>query len=353
MKHSPRATWPTLRDRCVHFDPLQIPSRFFWLPVFLLLGVLGSTLLPAQQLPHSLQMTGLGLTYNPASFAGAKTARIHLSYQDRQIGPAHGLSQTAAVSIHSAPLGQHQNWAWGGQVFHDKVFIQHQTVLRTGPAVRLIDRSGGSTEVCWNMGLQLGLIFLNTAYDQADAVDLDDPLRLDNVQFRELDAGWGTLLRIRHIRWRMEAGMALQQIPGNWATRYQRGPQLHPHWFGHAQWLFRVAPDWETGLLAGGYRGLFRAGLIPARLAPAMNRPEALRGWWELAWKWECRPKGLGFLAGFRSGAHMLKWGINFRLLEDLSRQQRLQVAVNFEHPLDAMGIDGTTGEVGLLWAWR
>lgn len=307
-----------------------------------------------QQLPASIRLSEGALIYNPAAFASAKQARALLNYQDRQIGPAHRLSCTGIATLHSNPLGKHRNWAVGAQLIHDKVFIQHQSIFRVGTAVRIIDRrKTDHHQVMLSLGLTTGLILINSAYEEADAADPDDPLQVDNAQFREIDAGLGAMFRVRNPELLFELGLALQQIPGNWASRHQRGPLLHPHLFGHLRFLRNIKSGIQTGPQLGWYQGLYRAGFFPGPLRPEMTGPNTQARWISLAWKWNLLRHGLGFLTGYRSGARMLQWGIDIRLWQKAPKSQRLVLATHFAHPISRSGIDGSNLELGLLWTWR
>lgn len=299
-----------------------------------------------QQLPNSMRMAEVPATYNSAADAAASQAQLRLSCQKQSILNRYDLAGSASLSFHSRPFGRAKNWTFGLRMVHDQAYVLHQNIFRIGPSVRVLNRKlGPGKGLKVYLGVYVGAIFAKAMYSQAQAFNSADPLLGDELAFRELDAGLSTMWELRIRKLKLSAGLALQQLPGNFASNWERGVQRYGHLYGHFNARWRTSPQLSIGPALAFHRRTFNAG---GGLQP---EPWANLNWieWGLSARFH-KYKGGCYLA-WLPAARMAKLGFDLDLMQK-SKRKSLSLAFHFGIPMQENQSIIHTAEVGVLWTF-
>lgn len=308
----------------------------------------------AQQLPHSLRLADLPLTYNAAAFPTTNTHRLLLRCQNQFIGGRTDLSNNAAVTYHSAPFSKKQNWAIGFHALRDKAQDFYQTNIRAGIGVRLIDRRPTRKErITWNLGGFWGAIFSRFNHDRTQIAEEGDPVLAVTNNLNELDAGIGTLFQYIDGKTELTLGASLVQIPQNWSSNGERGINRDPHLYFTATALFPLAPGLRGGPAFSGHF-MQRGDLgLPDYIRESIDHGNDRQEFVEVGLRVRLDEYESGAYAGYRHDAESFITGFDIVLLSKAKNRQGLSLAVHFGIPFGEASNLGPTGEVGLLWEWR
>lgn len=276
--------------------------------------------------------------YNPAF---GNTSRSHdLRLVHYQVGEnVNGFGErTQYVSYRSPGLGANQRFGLGVILANDAIHSEGKFSLNGLVSAHLLLRKDYRLSV----GISAGLINRSSNYDDIPQWDLNDPLTENPLSFLDLDAGAGLDFEMRKRLFKIDAGIAALQLPGNTSSKPLPAFVILPQFIATGGVLFNVRHN-----LMVGPRVLYHN---DTPVEGRFNRRAML----DLGLKAELDRQGMWATAAYRwdSAAVALGFGIRLTKSDSMSTASRagyaLHMNAGFSYPLGDNQVIGPGIEVGL-----
>ncbi len=187
-----------------------------------------STFLPGQQMPlFNTQLLHQDFT-NPGSFPDADVHSIRMGHTHREVQVAGWNSSAQYIRFQSRPMVFSDRFSWGVTATNDQIHTDQRIGFSPSMSVAVLKTSTMRASV----GISAGMLIFQSNYGGRNIYNRNDPRLSQNTSSVQIDAGMGGQFAYSENKVRAHAGVAFQQLPGQFLDSESFTMRPVPHWTG-------------------------------------------------------------------------------------------------------------------------